>query len=57
MSATTPRSRANKDRDDCQRKSTDSFGRDDLLVLAKVADGTHTWICAQAQEKESDPQD
>ena len=32
------------DRDDNQRKSTDSFGRDDLLVLAKVADLSHTWI-------------
>lgn len=25
-------------------KSTDSFGRDDLLLLAKVADEAHTWI-------------
>ena len=50
-------SRLYKDREDGQWKSTDSFGRDDLLVLAKVADGAHTWICAQAQEKESDPQD
>ena len=32
-------------------KSTDSFGRDDLLLLAKVADETHSWICAQAQEQ------
>lgn len=24
-------------------KSTSSFGRDDLLVLAKVADRAHTW--------------
>ena len=32
--------------------STDSFGRDDLLVLAKVADQTHSWICAQRQEKD-----
>ena len=24
-------------------KSTSSFGRDDLLVLAKVADQVHTW--------------
>ncbi len=30
--------------------STDSFGRDDLLLLAKVADQTHSWICAQNQE-------
>lgn len=34
-----------------QWKSTDSFGRDDLLLLAKVADETHSWICAQAQEQ------
>jgi hypothetical protein len=26
-----------------------SFGRDDLLVLAKVADAAHTWICEQQQ--------
>jgi hypothetical protein len=31
--------------------STDSFGRDDLLVVAKVADHAHSWIHAQAQEK------
>ena len=28
-------------------KSTESFGRDDLLLLAKVADKAHSWICAQ----------
>jgi hypothetical protein len=49
-------SRLYKDKEDDQWKSTDSFGRDDLLVLAKVADTTHTWICQQNQEKESDPQ-
>ena len=27
-----------------QWKSTDSFGRDDLLLLAKVIDQAHTWI-------------
>ena len=32
-------------------KSTESFGRDDLLTLAKVADQTHSWICAQQQEE------
>jgi len=26
-------------------KSTAAFGRDDLLVVAKVADLAHTWIC------------
>ena len=33
--------------------STDSFGRDDLLLLCKVADNTHSWIFAQNQEEES----
>ena len=33
--------------------STDSFGRDDLLLLSKVADQTHSWIFAQAREDES----
>ena len=32
-------------------KSADSFGRDDLLVLAKVLDHAHTWICSQKQEE------
>ena len=32
-------------------KSTDSFGRDDLLTLAKVADRAHDWICAQRETK------
>jgi hypothetical protein len=43
-------SRIYKDREDNQWKSTDSFGRDDLLVLAKVADLSHTWIHQQGQE-------
>lgn len=30
-----------------QWKDTTSFGRDDLLLVAKVADLAHTWICAQ----------
>ena len=34
-------------------KSTDSFGRDDLLLLAKVADNTHSWIFAQGQEEDN----
>ena len=25
------------------------FGRDDLLLVAKVADAAHTWICAASQ--------
>ena len=31
-------------RDGEEWKSSASFGRDDLLVLAKVADMAHTWI-------------
>ena len=27
-------------------RDTDSFGRDDLLVLAKALDECHSWICA-----------
>src|SRR4051812_22806319 len=40
-----------KDGDD-DWKSTDSFGRDDLLLLSKVADQAHTWICLQSQDDE-----
>ena len=36
-----------------QWASTESFGRDDLLLLAKVADQTHSWICAQNQEEQN----
>jgi hypothetical protein len=28
-----------------QWQSSDRFGRDDLLVLAKVLDRAHSWIC------------
>ena len=31
-------------------KVSDSFSRDDLLVLAKVADLAHTWIFEQMNE-------
>jgi len=31
---------------------SDSFGRDELLLVAKVADTAHTWICAQAPKEE-----
>jgi hypothetical protein len=43
-------SRLYKDGDNWQ--STESFGRDDLLLLAKVADQTHSWIFAQGQEQD-----
>ena len=35
-------------------KSTDSFGRDDLLLLGKVADLAHSWIFAQSQSQEEE---
>ena len=38
-----------------QWHSTDSFGRDDLLVVAKLADLAHSWIHAQPRENGSDP--
>ena len=41
-------SRLYKDGD--QWKDSQSFGRDDLPLLAKVADQAHTWIFTQAQE-------
>ena len=34
--------------------SSDSFGRDDLLVLAKIADLAHSWIFNQTQEDNND---
>ena len=34
-----------------QWRSTESFGRDDLLLLAKVADQAHSWILAQGHEQ------
>ena len=45
-------SRLYKDGD--QWRSTESFGRDDLLLLAKVADNTHSWIHSQNQNQEED---
>jgi hypothetical protein len=34
-------------------RDTDSFGRDDLLLLAKLADQAHTFICDhQTEQKE-----
>ncbi len=41
-------------RDGEEWKSTESFGRDDLLVLAKVADRSHSWIHEQGQEDRED---
>ncbi len=39
-------------KDGDQWKTTESFGRDDLLLLAKVADQAHTWICEQHRPTE-----
>lgn len=36
---------------DGEWKSSSSFNRDDLLVLAKVADQAHTWIVANQNQK------
>ena len=38
-------------RDGEEWKSTNSFGRDDLLKLAKVADEAHSWISQQSSPK------
>ena len=48
MNVTVSRSYKTKDGDgnDVWRDS-DSFGRDDLLPLAKALDHAHTWICQQ----------
>lgn len=36
-------------KDEEEWKSSDSFGRDDLPVVAKVADMAHTWIHQEAK--------
>ncbi len=48
-------SRLYKDGD--QWKTTPSFGRNDLLVLAKVADQAHSRIFELQQHEEDDPDD
>ena len=35
-------------------RSTSSFGRDDLLLVAKVADKAHTFICGFRTEQVAD---
>lgn len=37
-------------KDGDQWKDSTSFGRDDLPILAKVADMAHTWIFLEGQE-------
>lgn len=38
-------------RDENEWRNTDSFSRDDLLVVAKIADLAHTWIHEQRQTR------
>lgn len=38
-------------RENDEWKRTTSFRRDDLLVLAKVLDLAHSWICQQPNER------
>lgn len=40
--------------DDGAWHSTESFGRDDLLLVAKVADLAHTWVTEQIQAQSGD---
>jgi hypothetical protein len=37
-------------------KRPDSFGRDDLPLVAKVANHAHSWIFEQNQQKEAAPE-
>ena len=39
-------------RDGDQWRTAESFGRDDLLLLAKVLDRAHTWILDQGKAEE-----
>ena len=36
-------------KDESGWKSTTSFGREDLLLVGKVLDQAHSWICQQAR--------
>jgi hypothetical protein len=50
-------SRLYKDKEEDQWRSTDSFGRDDLHLVGKVADQAESWIFQQGQNRDHDPQD
>ena len=41
-------------KDGDQWKSSDSFGRDDLPLVMKVADMAHSWIFEQGQNSDDD---
>ena len=44
-------SRIYRDEKDKEWKRSESFGREDLLLVAKIADLVHTWIYTQTQEE------
>lgn len=53
---TVRRSYAKEENGKLNWSSTESFGRDDLLILAKAVDLAHTWIHDQAGQKpEAEP--
>jgi hypothetical protein len=39
-------------RDGDEWRNSDSFGREDLLLLAKVADRAHSWIHMQTEDEQ-----
>ena len=41
--------------DEGQWRTSESLGRDDLLVAAKVLDKAHTWICDTLQGQDAEP--
>ena len=41
-------------KDEDEWKTSDSFGRDELPLVAKVADLAHTWIFRASQRSEND---
>jgi hypothetical protein len=43
-------------KDGTEYKSTNSFGRDDLLLLSKIADQSHSWIVKQEKADHQEAQ-
>lgn len=50
-------SRFYKDKESDQWKTAESFGRDDLLLVAKAADLAHSWIYEQRASANRDNRD
>ena len=42
-------------REEDEWRDSSSFGRDDLLLVAKVADRAHGWIFEQSQSRSENP--